>query len=807
MDQSPQRLIIGNKSSKPEYFSGFFKGVRMKKYLKTAGNGLLPIFLVLGLTGYFIAIVLRFPLIGMEVFEKNNQWIVEKIYENGWAASQPIGEGDIIKFVDEKNPENHSTVKRFNRVEMAKSISILTENSKTKTFSISYSHLDTQYVIYLLLPFLFAVTTILLSIFLYQRKKDDHSAILLIYFLLSIGVCYLSASVSARSDIIGRISNTITLPGSIILFAHFIKRYLIRFNLVFIKTRTLVILYVLNSILILLMVINLKCKLNFQIKMIQLIFFLLLTCYLLFHLTRLYLKNKNSEGNNVLIILWISLFAAFSPFVCLYVIPNILFKKELVSAESTAIFLIIIPVVFVYLQLTERIFDIDFLLSRLRYYSLLSFPFAVFTVLLLSFILNIEPFSASFIIILLFVFICTTIFLYVKEFLDYKIRHHLFSQKSNFETSLYTFFQKAKYETKVNSLITNLVNEIRDVLMVKDVLYIEMVKKNEGNNWLLKNRINYPLTFVGGLENIKWDNQRIGSLIEVLNGFGIVIGEDLNNKNIIYFGMKRSNTNLNIPERIWLETLAYFSSILLENFQLIEGLFEKIEDYKGREEMENEVYPYWFSRLMFSLSEKERANLSIDLHDSVLQDQLQILREIEKVKSKITDKSIKDDLIDLKERMLDNIHLIRETCNELRPPFLGELGVIQSIQNLIEQTKLRSNFILKSELDQSIQRLDNEYELTLYRVVQELLNNAMKHSLATEVMLSLRKTKQVLYLTYHDNGKGMDMSKLNDSFQTMGIFGMKERVKSIGGILKINSAPGKGTHVFIEIHIGGIEDD
>nr|WP_225942044.1 ATP-binding protein [Sporosarcina limicola] len=148
--------------------------------------------------------------------------------------------------------------------------------------------------------------------------------------------------------------------------------------------------------------------------------------------------------------------------------------------------------------------------------------------------------------------------------------------------------------------------------------------------------------------------------------------------------------------------------------------------------------------------------------------------------------------------MLDNIHLVRETCNELRPPFLNELGVVQSIHNLIEQTKLRCTFLLISELDPSIQKLDKEVELTLYRVIQELLNNAMKHSLASKVEVSLRKNNQVLSLAYDDNGKGIDMAELDDSFNTMGIFGMKARVKNGGGTIEINSSQGQGMHVYIE---------
>lgn len=291
-------------------------------------------------------------------------------------------------------------------------------------------------------------------------------------------------------------------------------------------------------------------------------------------------------------------------------------------------------------------------------------------------------------------FTSTVVFLYIKEYLDYRISHHLFSQKNNFETSLYKFFQKAQYETKVDSLINNLINEIRDVLLVTDAKYFELIADGNGKNWMVKNKDDYRSEFIFYLENINWNYYKIGSLIESKKGFIIIFGGDHKKKNIIFFGLKKFKTNLNIQERIWLETLAYISSILLENFQLIEDLFYKIEYYKGVKKETDNNYPSWLSRLLFALSEKERANLSIDLHDSVLQDLLQLLREVDNIIEKVKEQSVKNDLYELKERILDNIHLVRETCNELRPPFLKELGFYESIQHLFEQTKLRSNFIL-----------------------------------------------------------------------------------------------------------------
>ena len=536
-------------------------------------------------------------------------------------------------------------------------------------------------------------------------------------------------------------------------------------------------------------------------------FFLFLIVFLLYYLTRFYLQNKNSDYTSILKILWLILFSAFSPFLFLYAIPAFLFKKELVSAEVTAIFLLFIPFVFVYLQLAEKLFDIEFLLNRLRYYSLLSFPFTIFILVMLKLILKIELLSIFSFTLFLLLFTGTTLFLYAKEYFDYKMSHHLFSQKSDFESSLYKFFQKAKDETKVDSLIKNLMNEIKDVLMVEEVVYIEMISENDREHWLLKNRENHPLTFAKELEKINWNHCHVGSFIEIIDGFGIVIGGDYRNKNIIFCGLKKFKTTLNIQERIWLETLAYISSILLENFQLIEGLFQKIEDYKEKKEKSQDNYPSWLSRLLFTISEKERANLSIDLHDSVLQDLLQLLRVVDNISEKVDNPQIKVELFELKERMLDNIHLIRETCNELRPPFLSELGIIESIHLLFDQTKLRSNFMLNFELDSSFQMINKEYELPLYRVVQELLNNAMKHSEATEVNISLTQPNQNLVLLYQDNGIGMDMTKLKDSFKTIGLSGIKERINSIGGTMEINSTPGNGMDVLIEIKTGSDDSD
>ena len=83
----------------------------------------------------------------------------------------------------------------------------------------------------------------------------------------------------------------------------------------------------------------------------------------------------------------------------------------------------------------------------------------------------------------------------------------------------------------------------------------------------------------------------------------------------------------------------------------------------------------------------------------------------------------------------------------------------------------------------------------------------MKHSQASEVKISLTEHTQSLVLLYQDNGIGMDMTKLKDSFKTIGLSGITERIKSIGGSMEIHSTPGNGMKVLIEIKTGSDDID
>ena len=138
---------------------------------------------------------------------------------------------------------------------------------------------------------------------------------------------------------------------------------------------------------------------------------------------------------------------------------------------------------------------------------------------------------------------------------------------------------------------------------------------------------------------------------------------------------------------------------------------------------------------------------------------------------------MKKQLNNIEEEIVDMIDLTKEICHELRPPFLSQIGLKEAIVQLIQRFQLRVNVKVEWHIHLST-KLDEERELAVYRIIQELLNNALKHSQASHIQLTLKTYDEKVQLHYVDNGIGIDMEKLNHCDGKLGLFGIKERVKA-----------------------------
>lgn len=125
----------------------------------------------MGLILYFGLLILQYPLIGIEVEHRNGKWIVEHVYDKGWATKNKVEKGDIVQAINGIDPGEHKTVIRFNSVEKAKSITIADQQANTNTYAISYKDVDVQYFMYLFLPLLLCLATFFWGYFFIAQIK------------------------------------------------------------------------------------------------------------------------------------------------------------------------------------------------------------------------------------------------------------------------------------------------------------------------------------------------------------------------------------------------------------------------------------------------------------------------------------------------------------------------------------------------------------------------------------------------------------------------------------------------------------
>lgn len=209
-------------------------------------------------------------------------------------------------------------------------------------------------------------------------------------------------------------------------------------------------------------------------------------------------------------------------------------------------------------------------------------------------------------------------------------------------------------------------------------------------------------------------------------------------------------------------------------------------------------------RRLISRRELERKRLARDLHDQTIQDlftvnyQLERLETDEKVAVAITTK-----IHDVRLNIRSLIENLRVVCGNLRPPTIDSLGVGAAITSFANDWASKTNIETTIDIDSRLIRLPEETELSIYRIVQEVLHNVEKHANATKVNISLQHTSpRALMLSISDNGIGLP----NDFNLSMlpkqghfGLLGVSERVALLGGNLSINNLAGGGLMIQTEI--------
>lgn len=191
--------------------------------------------------------------------------------------------------------------------------------------------------------------------------------------------------------------------------------------------------------------------------------------------------------------------------------------------------------------------------------------------------------------------------------------------------------------------------------------------------------------------------------------------------------------------------------------------------------------------------EEERQTIARDLHDDVGATLNIINMNINKVKESAT--TGQQETVDAVAGLTTKtIQSVRQMAHKLLPPILEKFGLAAAINELFDEVALSGDIKVNPQLDLDESYLNKEQQLNLFRITQELVNNTIKHSQATEITFELTTSGKGLYYSYQDNGIGFDAS---EEKKGLGMQNLENRVEMLNGTLKVKTEKGKGFGVLI----------
>jgi signal transduction histidine kinase/ligand-binding sensor domain-containing protein len=210
-----------------------------------------------------------------------------------------------------------------------------------------------------------------------------------------------------------------------------------------------------------------------------------------------------------------------------------------------------------------------------------------------------------------------------------------------------------------------------------------------------------------------------------------------------------------------------------------------------------------FSQQLIASQESERKRIAAELHDSLGQHLLIIKNwAVLALKGLSTASSPKEPLTEISTTASKAIDEVREISYNLRPYQLEKLGLTTAIRDLAEQVASASAIRVTVEADDVDNVFPKDVEIGIYRMVQECLNNVVRHSHAAEARIAVTRRGDMVRLTVEDNGRGFtppDSRAPEPGRKGFGLLGISERARMMGGHAIIQSAPGAGTTVTISL--------
>jgi len=518
-----------------------------------------------------------------------------------------------------------------------------------------------------------------------------------------------------------------------------------------------------------------------------------------------YLRRATPSDRRRLRLMVIGTLVGAGPPLAFYALPPMAGAAPLIPAWLTGLFLVVVPLAYLYTIARHNLFGIDRLLNRAVVYALLSAGILLLYLgpLLLLYRLLPQDLLAQ-------VFVATGLTLLVRLSFDWTMARvqrwvdrlwygGWYDYPGVVETISDTLARTLDRE-QLTAVLTQQVPALMQLadaqLQIADPTQLPALPIYQSTNLPIYQSTNlpvhqptnlqFPLTFQGQVRGL-WT-----------------------------VGPRRDGEDLTAVDRRILHTLASQAEVALGNVLLVETLRRQLAEIRATQ------------RQLLRSREEERARLARELHDGPIQALVALNLQLglllagdrgqaagirgqeaggrrqgaggRRQEAGSRSETGSDALTAMRSEVRGLLADLRQACAELRPPMLDALGLAAALRALADEWAEQSGVAVQLDLlsDSALGPLLAEVSVNLYRVVQEALANVARHAAAQRVTIRLAWEDSRLALVVQDDGQGFDVPAALHDLATQGHFGlvgMQERVELIGGVWEVESAPGQGTRV------------
>ena len=254
-------------------------------------------------------------------------------------------------------------------------------------------------------------------------------------------------------------------------------------------------------------------------------------------------------------------------------------------------------------------------------------------------------------------------------------------------------------------------------------------------------------------------------------------------------------------------TLIYFASsfliIVAIGIFILILLYQKRQllHFKEKNEMRNN-FEKEILQTQLEIQEQTLKNISQEIHDNV--GQVLTLAKLNLATTSVAEVAAAEKIKTSQQLIGKAIQDLRDLSRSLNTDYVEEMGLVRSIEYELELLHKTGSIDTELNIEGRIVKFDKQKELILFRIVQEAIHNIMKHADAKKITAAIHFTNDAMQIAIKDNGKGFDLSPLNDAGNQsfgLGLRNMNSRATLIGAMFSVNSTIGTGTEVVLQLPI------